>query len=61
MDYSAADVIFYIRTLQIRVGYSTIYEMFVKAVGGGGEKVEMRRIITHPQHYSIPHTHHITI
>jgi len=47
--------------LQIRVGYSTIYEVFTKKFGGGGKKMLLHKNTPHIQSHSIPHTYRLAI
>jgi len=56
VGYSTANATLYIRTLQIRVGYFAIYEVFTKKFGGGGKKMLIHNLTPHIQLHSIPHT-----
>ena len=56
MDHFATNATLYIRTLQIRVGYFAIYEVFTKMVGGGGKKMLPHKNTHTIQLHSIPHT-----
>jgi hypothetical protein len=61
VDHFATNAALYIRTLQIRVGYFAIYEVFTKMVGEGGKKMLLHKNTSHIQSHSIPHTYRLAI